>query len=134
MDNNCNEKVAFQTCYACNSEEDATCLSAATALTPKLCRAYTDTCKMVAIVGGRTERGCSSEVTATSVVSEQCVGSNCNGAIYPSDRKACHQCVGTECGGLLSTSDASLQICRNYQPNERCFAYVNGKTRALNKN
>lgn len=129
MDNNCNQKVTFQTCYACNSETDSSCLRAATILTPKLCRAYTDTCTTVAIIGGRTERGCSSELAATSTVSELCSANNCNGAIYPADRKVCHQCSGAECSGQLATAHASLQICQNYQPNERCYAYVNGKWR-----
>lgn len=127
QNDNCNQKVGFQTCYSCNSDSDGNCVdNPAAASQPNTCRQYTDTCITVINAEGQTERGCSSEIQTVATINEICDDSNCNSNIYPADRKSCHQCSGNECNQLLQDTDISLQVCTNYDANERCFAYLNG--------
>lgn len=127
QNDNCNQKVAFQTCYSCNSDSEADCVSnPSAALQPNTCRQYTDTCITVVTTDGQTQRGCSSEIQAIVTSDEICDSNNCNSGVYPADRKRCHQCSGNECNQLLQDNDASLQLCNNYDSNDRCFAYLNG--------
>lgn len=126
-ENNCNQKQDFQSCYTCNSEQDVNCIANAVAtFEPKLCSKYTDTCKTFVIEGGRTERGCTAEITALSTIFSECSGTTCNGAVYPINRKQCHQCTGPDCSRQLFPEDLTLQYCNNYSTQDECYSYYNG--------
>lgn len=125
---NCNLKPEFQSCYICNSNTNLDCVSLKNPLSTTVCRSYTDTCKTVTLIGGRTQRGCSSQLTLTGEqISEECADSNCNAAIFPPNRASCHQCNGTECSGDLSSNTNFVEMCRNYVANDQCFSFVDGK-------
>lgn len=124
---NCNLKATFQTCYSCNSDTNSTCATLTAPLATTTCRSYTDDCKVVAVVGGRTERGCASQLTVTvDAEIEECSENNCNGAVFPPNRIACHQCSGAECSSDLSSNTAFLASCQNYVPNDQCYSFVDG--------
>lgn len=126
--NNCNLKATFQSCHVCNSETDSNCLNLRNPLPTKICRSYTDECKTVALIGGRTERGCANELTLTGeAVTDECADENCNSNIFPPNRVSCNQCSGPQCGADLSSSTQFFEICRNYEVNDQCFSFVDGK-------
>ncbi|KAJ6648787.1 hypothetical protein Bhyg_04018 [Pseudolycoriella hygida] len=125
MGNNCNLKAKFQSCHTCNSETNINCVSLKEAPPTTVCRNYLDECKTVTLVGGRTERGCSSQLNVIgNIISYECADENCNSNIFPPRRIACHQCSGSQCSGDLSTNAAFASVCRNYDANDRCFAFV----------
>ncbi len=125
---NCNLKATFQSCHTCNSETNSNCTSLKGPLPTTTCRSYTDECKTVTLLGGRTQRGCSSQLNIVGEqISDECVESNCNGEIFPPNRISCHQCTGSECSNDLSSSTAFVEMCRNYIANDQCFAYVDGE-------
>lgn len=124
--NNCNLKVRFQSCHTCNSESNLNCLNLKEPLPTTVCRSYTDECKTVALIGGRTERGCASQLTVVGE-SMTCVDDNCNSNIFPANRISCHQCSGPQCSGDLSSSNTFVDLCRNFDVNDRCFSFVDGE-------
>ncbi|XP_037051310.1 proprotein convertase subtilisin/kexin type 5-like isoform X1 [Bradysia coprophila] len=122
---NCNLKAEFQRCFTCNSDNNLNCVSLKNPLTTSLCRSYTDSCKTVTLIGGRTQRGCSNELTLTGEqISEECADVNCNAAIFPPNRASCHQCAGSVCSVDLSSSTEFVDMCRNYVANDQCYAFV----------
>lgn len=125
---NCNFKATFQTCYRCNSETNSTCITLNEPPPTTTCRSYTDRCRSITLIGGRTERGCASELTLTgTTLSEDCSGANCNGAVFPPNRISCHQCSGSQCSGDLSSNTAFAEVCRNYEVNDQCYSFVDGE-------
>jgi len=131
--NNCNLKAKFQSCHVCNSDTDFNCVSLRNPLPTRTCRSYTDECKTVTVIGGRTERGCADELTISGqVITEECADDNCNSRDFPPNRIFCHQCTGSQCSTSLSSNTEFLDPCRSFVDNEQCFAFVD-ETREMQR-
>lgn len=99
-----------------------------------VCTNYTDVCTTISYHnGGRTERGCSSEILPdnydnTMAVYENCLDNNCNNNVFPAKRPVCHQCV-EHCNEV---EDNTINVCRQYDINEHCYAFIDpGKLQFL---
>lgn len=126
--NNCNLKARFQNCHVCNSETDVNCVSLRSPLPTRTCRNYLDECKTITLLGGRTERGCADELTVNGeALTEVCAGEYCNSNVFPPNRIACHQCSGSQCSADLSSTPSFTETCRNYETNDQCFSFVDGR-------
>lgn len=125
-------------CRKCNSDTDLNCVYPSNNLNSItntadmiLCTNYTDVCTTVAYHnGGRTERGCYSEIIpqnldSSLLIYQNCLTNNCNNDIFPENRSVCHQCVNGCDYGLL---ESTLQICRQYDANEHCYAYIDNNS------
>lgn len=135
--NNCNLKTRFQSCHTCNSDTNLNCVSLTntSSLPTTTCRNYLDECKTVTVLNGRTERGCASQLTVTDEsISYQCADDNCNANFFPPNRISCHQCYGSECSRDLSSITQYVETCRNYDVNDRCYAFVDGKHKWNHRN
>lgn len=139
---NCNKKASFQTCRQCNSDTDSSCVKSFVypstndtildSNKSRQCKNYTDVCTTIAYHGGRTERGCHSELFEQHIdpslqVHEDCTDTNCNDYVFPINRSVCYQCIGqngdlSECNGVRMSQYQS--ICHRYDANDHCYAYV----------
>lgn len=126
--NNCNLKASFQSCHTCDSDTNINCVTLKEALPTKVCRNYADECATVTLLGGRTERGCTSEIPVIGdAVADQCPDSDCNANIFPPNRISCHQCSGSQCSGDLTTTTEFVEMCQNFVANDQCFSFVDGE-------
>lgn len=127
--NNCNLKAKFQSCHTCNSDTNLNCVSLKeTPLPTATCRNYADECKTVTLIGGRTERGCASQLLVTGeAMTYECAEENCNTNLFPPNRISCHQCSGPQCSGDLTSNTAFVEVCRNFDVNDQCFSFVDGE-------
>lgn len=136
LGSNCNKKESFQTCRHCNSDTDYGCVYPSDATNNEImkCKNYTDVCTTIAYHGGRTERGCHSEIFERTIdpgleVHEDCTDTNCNDHVFPADRSVCYQCIGQtgeqiECNGHGIQLSQYQSICHQYDVNDHCYAYV----------
>lgn len=128
---NCNGKIEFQSCYACNSLTNPRCfLSQTSTNTQAVCADYLDDC-VTYTVNGITTRGCKKdvEIPATCPSCSYCSTKNCNAyvATVPSEL-SCHVCDPTDpnCKADKSSDpsircDYSLVVGRE----DQCFLYQN---------
>lgn len=93
-----------------------------------VCKNYIDECITIAYHnGGRTERGCYSEIFPENydnsiAVYENCLDNNCNNNVFPEKRAVCHQCV-EHCNEV---EDNTIHPCLHYDINEHCYAFIDG--------
>lgn len=89
---------------------------------------------MAVIKDGHTIRGCSNDFPDMQCDGNSscktCEGHNCNGGVFPSDRRICYQCNGTEeCNAEQLLSGQSSNVCIMYDPDEKCYMF-GGKSMA----
>lgn len=131
FNNECNEKPTFQTCHSCDSTVDPLCIDLVTnplAGAAGQCVDYLDSCKTLITTNGKTVRGCTSTLQRTpSSIFDECVDSNCNGRVYPQDRRRCYQCSGSGCSDALQETSSNYRYCENYVRDDQCYGYSDSK-------
>lgn len=126
--NECNEKATFQTCYQCDSTNDRNCLDWLEPSESIQCRDYLDSCKILITENGKTVRGCTKDLqNITTNVIHECQENNCNGGVYPQNRKKCYQCSGEDCREELQEASVFYKYCENFLWNEECYGFTDGK-------
>lgn len=111
---NCNEKISFQSCWACDATTNPGCFLAQTGTdTKKTCSDYMDECATFTDKG-ITYRGCKKELPIPEVCTSclYCTGNDCNYGVatVPSELH-CHVCdsaVDADCDADKSTGVATL--------------------------
>lgn len=131
----CNTKQSFQKCYSCDSEDDPNCATLQGDLPEKVCDDYLDSCKVYVKPNMTTHRGCFNEMLGDgvecanqSVNCRQCIESNCNGEIFPSNRLSCFHCEGEnsdhECYKDLENDPELSYPCETYNFRDSCYLYM----------
>lgn len=72
---NCNQKQTFQTCRACNSSDNVSCIRSPGSFAAITCRNYLDSC-YVHVEKDIVTRGCMSQLTTPAQVQESCQTTN----------------------------------------------------------
>ena len=133
--NMCNNKQSFQTCFACNSQNDPNCATLQSPLKQIVCYDYLDKCKVYVKPNMTTHRGCENEMTsdgvecsALSVNCKTCPDNNCNGDIFPPSRLSCHHCSGAHlndnCYKSLEGDTEVSYPCEIYNFRDSCYFYI----------
>uniref|UniRef100_A0A336LNX4 CSON014778 protein n=1 Tax=Culicoides sonorensis TaxID=179676 RepID=A0A336LNX4_CULSO len=135
-DPRCNDKVDFQKCYNCTSNEnDENC---ATLQTPQnlpwiICPGYYDQCatSLTGIAAQDTRRSCISDpgIECPDSYCEACTSNYCNKDAYPDTRIKCHRCNETTdqtCANNLLINNKFLHYCPKYDKDrgDTCFGVI----------
>ncbi|XP_055685046.1 uncharacterized protein LOC129791120 [Lutzomyia longipalpis] len=132
LEDGCNRKVNFQTCYTCNSNEDQECIMSQSNEDAVTCSSYTDNCiTYIEPESKRTVRGCQGEtslppgVICPSDTCSECSGASCNSLVFPTARRSCNRCYSTnECENDLTVNTAFQSVCEFYEPDDQCFSVL----------
>lgn len=125
----------FQTCFTCDSRTDVNCalVNPLTPLTTSTCEDWMDTCRVwvLPFVNGETIRGCTRgnedvQCLPTTNNCNQCEQSNCNGDVFPVNRRRCHHCSGEGSCQIINNED-HLRICERYDAATTCYSVLNSK-------
>lgn len=124
---NCN-KVIWPMCYNCTSNEVPQCATWLDNKTIKTttCPNVSDLCLSQVSTEGHTVRSCIEKdfVCPLNDTCKTCRGTQCNGGVYPINRKRCLQCDRTvDCSALQDPKKA--YPCVFYSEKEQCFFYAN---------
>ncbi|XP_055309596.1 uncharacterized protein LOC129573251 isoform X2 [Sitodiplosis mosellana] len=131
--NNCNKKVEFQHCFVCTSKDDPNCVHSHPSDASTICPNYMDQCLTAIDSEGFTVRKCFSNGTDEVAILKQfsmhelCEENNCNGVLYPEERRQCFQCNGdSACDSLRTSVNKSLEElpCRLYSKYDGCFTFM----------
>ncbi|XP_034473963.1 protein psiQ [Drosophila innubila] len=114
--NNCN---SFLMCRHCDATQPECATTNATADAYNQLCAANQVCRNDLNGNGSVQRGCGVACASGDTSCKTCNTDNCNGGIYPEDRRLCYQCSGATCNNVNA---ANLSPCAVYnQKDQKCY-------------